>query len=320
MATIDVALLAFGGPESTAKVPDFLARMTGRPADPQMVAVVEQRYLQIGGGSPLPEITRRQAVALQANMLAQLGVGVRVRPGLLYSEPTVADSLKGLDLQSAVALPMSPYSSRLTTDAYRKALDAAGGVEVPLVDGWFADRRFVAAVSARIAEALDCADINEYALVFTAHSVPMDIVMEGDPYADQIQQTVAQLVAVTAPGDWRLGFQSKGRRGGDWLGPEVDDVVRELAEAGWKKLLVVPVGFVSDHVETLYDLDIVLRAVVEGLGLRYQRTQALNDSPRFIEAMADIVIAYLAGRPILHPVELDPQGSHQHGRGGAPEA
>ena len=318
MATIDVAMLAFGGPETTAKVPDFLTRMTGRPADPETVAVVEQRYLQIGGGSPLPEITRRQAAALQANMIAQLGVGVRVQHGLLYSEPTVADSLNDFDLQSAVALPMSPYASRLTTDAYRKALDAAGANEVPLVDGWFADRRFVAAVSARIAETLDGADINEYALVFTAHSVPLEIVMEGDPYAEQIHQTVAQLVAATAPGDWRLGFQSKGRRGGDWLGPEVDDVVRELAEDGWKKLLVVPVGFVSDHVETLYDLDITLRGVVEGLGLRYQRTPALNDSPRFIEALADIVISYLAGRPILHPVELDPQGSHQHGRGEAP--
>jgi ferrochelatase len=288
MPTIDVALLAFGGPASTERVPDFLTRMTGRPADPETVKVVEERYRRIGGGSPLPEITRRQAEALQANMVAQLAVGVRVRPGLLYAEPTVAD-------------------------AYRKALDDAGAGNVPLIEGWNADRRFVAAISCRIAEALDGADPNEYAVLFTCHNIPRALIEAGDPYVDQIQQTVSQLVGVTMPGDWRLAFQSKGRSGGQWLEPEVDDIVRELCDEGWKKLLVVPVGFVSDHVETLYDLDIVLRDQVEACGMSYLRTQALNDSPRFIEALADIVIEFLAHRPLLHQVELDPGSAYVEG-------
>jgi ferrochelatase len=287
--------------------------MTGRPADPETVKVVEERYRRIGGGSPLPEITRRQAEALQANMVAQLAVGVRVRPGLLYAEPTVADCMAEISGRDTVALPMSPFASRLTTDAYRKALDDAGAGNVPLIEGWYADRRFVAAISCRIAEALDGADPNEYAVLFTCHNIPRALIEAGDPYVDQIQQTVSQLVGVTMPGDWRLAFQSKGRSGGQWLEPEVDDIVRELCDEGWKKLLVVPVGFVSDHVETLYDLDIVLRDQVEACGMSYLRTQALNDSPRFIEALADIVIEFLAHRPLLHQVELDPGSAYVEG-------
>jgi len=308
MATIDVALLAFGGPETVAAAPDFLRSMTGREPDPATLAVVEERYKAIGGGSPLPDITRRQARALQAHLVQQLAVEVRVRPGFLYVEPSVADCLAELDAPDAVALPLSPFSSRLTTDAYRRAIDEAGRPDVPLIDGWFADRRFIGAHTARIAETLDGAEVDEHALVFTVHNVPLETVMEGDPYVDQIHQAVAQIVAATAPGDWRLGFQSKGRGDGEWLVPEVADVVRELAEDGWKKLLVVPVGFVADHVETLYDLDVVLREEIEGLGLRYSRTPALNDSVRFIEGLADIVISFLAARPVPGTGETGAKG------------
>ena len=123
-------------------------------------------------------------------------------------------------------------------------------------------------------------------MLFTGHNVPVEHVLEGDPYVEQLQQTVAQLVGLIMPGDWRFAFQSKGRSGGEWLEPEVDDVVRELADDGWKKLLVVPVGFVTDHVETLYDLDIVLREQVEANGMELpplaaaQRLAALHRGAR----------------------------------------
>jgi ferrochelatase len=313
LATIDVAMLAFGGPGSVADVERFIAAMTGAPPSPELLAAVVPRYEAIGGGSPLPEITRRQAAALQAVMIAQLGVEVRVRPGFLYGSPTVADCLAELDAHDTVVLPMSPYSSRLTTGAYRTALAAAGREELPLLDGWHADRRYLAALSQRINETLDGADPNEFALLFTAHNVPLETVLEGDPYVEQLQQTAARLLPTLVPGDWRLAFQSKGRRGGEWLEPEAATAVRELAAAGWKKLVVVPIGFVADNVETLYDLDVELREVAVSSGMDFLRSRALNDAPRFIEALADIVIEYLAHRPILHPVELDPDGSHWHG-------
>ena len=164
-------------------------------------------------------------------------------------------------------------------------------------------------ISRRIAEALDGCDVNEWAVLFTAHNVPAETIAEGDPYVEQLQQTIAQLVPQLVPGDWRFGFQSKGRGGGEWMEPEADDVVRILAEEGWKKILVVPVGFVSDNVETLYDLDIVLRGQIEGLGIEYRRSHAPNDSPHFIEALADVVTDYLAHRPVERALHR-PDGPH----------
>jgi len=308
MATIDVAMLAFGGPASVADVERFIMSMTGAPPTPEVLAAVVRRYEAIGGGSPLPAITARQAAALQDAMVAELGVGVRVRPGYLYSSPTVAECLAELDGRDTVVLPMSPYSSRLTTGAYHAALAVAGHDDLSFVDDWYADRRYLAALSQRINETLDGADPNEFALLFTAHNVPLETVAEGDPYVEQLHQTVAQLLPALMPGDWRLAFQSKGRRGGEWLEPEAATAVRELAAAGWDKLLVVPIGFVADHVETLYDLDIELREVVESCDMDYLRCPALNDAPHFIAALADIVIDHLAHRPLRGPVDL--------GRGG----
>jgi protoporphyrin/coproporphyrin ferrochelatase len=311
-SSVDVALLAFGGPGSTQQIPDFLQRMTGRPANPETLKVVEARYELIGGASPLPDITARQALALQARLVQELPFPIRVRRGFLYTEPTVADCLAELDGHKVVALPLSPFSSRLTSDKYREALDAAGGEKVPLLEGWYASRGFVRAISRRAAAALDGCDVNEWAVLFTAHNVPLETIMEGDPYVEQLQQTISQLVPALVPGDWRFAFQSKGRGGGEWLEPEADDMVRALAEEGWKKVLVVPVGFVSDNVETLYDLDIVLRQQIEGLGMEYRRSAAPNDSPTFIETLADVVIDYLARRPVEHQLHR-PDRPHTHG-------
>jgi ferrochelatase len=303
---VDIALLAFGGPESVAAVPQFLQRMTGRQPTADVLAKVEERYQIIGGGSPLPAITQRQAAALQRLLLAELHFPLRVRAGFLYGDPGVADCLRELDGRKVLALPLSPFSSRLTTQAYRQALDAAGATAVPLLDGWHTDRRFVAAIAERITAALadagsaaaGSANAADYAVLFTAHSVPMDGILAGDPYAQQIQQTIDLLVPLIQPGDWRLGWQSKGLRGGDWLGPSADEMVRELAAAGWRKLLVVPVGFVSDHVETLFDLDVELRRTATAAGMEFVRSRTPNDSPTFIAALAGFVTGYLARRPV----------------------
>ncbi len=293
---VDVALLAFGGPADLKRIPDFLQRMTGREPTRETLDLVERRYETIGGGSPLPEMTRRQARALQARLVQQLAFPLRVRHGFLYAEPSVSACLAELDGQEVVALPLSPFGSRLTSDKYRAALDAAGAGHVPLLEGWYAGTGFVKAISKRIAEALDGCDAGEWAVLFTAHNVPVENVLEGDPYVDQLQQTIAQLIPLIMPGDWRFAFQSKGRGGGEWLEPEAEDAVRLLAGDGWEKLLVVPVGFVSDNIETHYDLDIELKAFAEDLGLEYRRSAAPNDSPFFIEALADVVVEHLARR------------------------
>lgn len=309
---VDVALLAYGGPADLTLIPDFLERMTGRAPAGETLAVVRERYTAIGGASPLPEITARQARALQARLVQQLAFPVRVRHGFLFAEPSVPQCLAELDAHDVLALPLSPFGARQTRDRYRKALDDAGATGVPILEGWYAARGFVNAVSRRIAEALDGCDASEWAVLFTAHNVPLENVLEGDPYVDQLQQTIAQLVPQVMPGDWRFAFQSKGRGAGEWLEPEADDVVRGLAADGWEKLLVVPVGFVSDNVETLYDLDVELRAVVEANGMEYRRSTPPNDSPAFIEALADVVIDHLARREPNHRPRR-PDGPHAHG-------
>jgi protoporphyrin/coproporphyrin ferrochelatase len=319
---VDVALLAYGGPQTPAEIPGFLERLMGRTPDERTLAVVRERYELIGGVSPLPDITARQARALEASLVQQLAFPIRVRHGFLYTEPSVADCLAELDGHEVVALPLSPFASRLTTGKYRAAIDlaeagaeaggAARGRKIPLLEGWYADRGFVQTLSRRAAAALDCCDVNDWAVLFTAHNVPLETIMEGDPYVEQLQQTIAQLVPALMPGDWRFAFQSTGRGGGEWMEPEAADVVRTLAEAGWKKVLVVPVGFVSDNVETLYDLDILLREQIEGLGMEYRRATPPNDAPSFIETLADLVIDYLARRPVEHQVHR-PDGRHAHG-------
>jgi ferrochelatase len=235
-----------------------------------------------------------------------------VRHGFLFAEPSVTKCLAELTGHEVLALPLSPFGSRQTRDRYRQALDEAGATDVPLLEGWYAGRGFVKALSKRIAEALDGSDASEWAVLFTAHNVPLENVLEGDPYVEQLQQTIAQLVPQVTPGDWRFAFQSKGRGGGEWLEPEADEVVRALAGDGWEKLLVVPVGFVSDNVETLYDLDIELRAVAEANGMEYRRSTPPNDSPYFIEAIADVVVDYLARRPVEHQLHRHDE-PHPHG-------
>jgi ferrochelatase len=294
---VDVALLAYGGPQDPEQVVPFLERLMGRAPDSRTVAAVRERYALIGGASPLPAITTRQASALEARLSKDLDMPVRVRHGFLYTEPSIEECVRSLDAPQVVALPMSPFSSRLTSGRYKERIAAAedvasggAGRDIPLFEDWYSNQAFVRALSRRIGEAMDCCDTSEWAILFTAHAVPLHTIEEGDPYVDQLQQTISQLVPLVMPGDWAFGFQSKGRGGGEWTGPEADDAARELVEQGWDKILVCPVGFVSDNVETLYDLDIVLRRQIEDLGAEYRRTHAPNDSPLFIQALADIVV------------------------------
>jgi ferrochelatase len=276
-----------------------MRRLTGIDAPPELLRVVEEKYAAVGGASPLMAISERMARALEVALRQRFGFVVRVRPGYLHVGPSVAETMAGLDAPDVVALSLSPYTSRLTSDTYRKALVEAGRADVALIEGWASDPQYIQAISEHVARALDGRESSQYAALFTAHNVPEETILEGDPYVDEIQHTISQLIPLIMPGDWRLGWQSKGRRGDQqWLEPDVEDVALQLAAQGWQKMLVVPVGFVCDNVETLYDLDIVLREVVEGAGMHYLRSEPANDSPRCIAALADAVVGYLARRPV----------------------
>ena len=278
--------------------------------------VVQERYALIGGASPLPGITGRQAAALQAHLGKELPFAVRVRHGFLYTEPTVADCLERAHAATRSSRSPSARSPRGSPAAgtappsTRPSRSPAAAAPSRCSRAGTPTPTSSRPSPATPRSALDCCDNSEWMVLFTAHNVPAETIWEGDPYVEQLQQTIAQLIPGLMPGDWKFGFQSTGRGGGEWMEPEVADVVREIAGEGWKKVLVVPVGFVSDNVETLYDLDILLKGEIEALGMEYRRADPPNDSPQFIKALADVVVQHLANTAWAAPGEAAARPAH----------
>ena len=292
---IAVLLLAFGGPEKLDDVESFLRNiLVGRPITPELVERVKKRYVLIGNKSPLPEITREQGRLLEE----KLGIGYKVYIGMRYWHPFIKEIVKQIHedgIERIIALPMAALNSKASTGGYIDALDKAmeefSGLDVKVIGAWNRNRFYIQAVADTVKAAL--AEFpeerrNNVQVIFSTHSLPKRTV-EGDPYEAQMRESVEDVVKVVGPINWHLAYQSKGQAPGEWLGPEVELVMEGLAKEGKKDLLIVPIGFVCDHVETLYDIDIVFKKKADELGMNFKRAVSLNDSPAFIEALADIV-------------------------------
>jgi protoporphyrin/coproporphyrin ferrochelatase len=290
-----VILIALGGPRSLDEVGPFMEAFMGRPAPPPVVAAVKERYQLIGGRSPLPDLVKAQAKALGK----ELGPGFRVYEGFRYSIPTVAESFDRAMHDGArrvIALSMSPFSTEVTTGAYKSACDALGSGETcPLfIPSWHDNSLFIEAWQERIFHGLKRyrETLRRHAsIIFTSHSIPLRYIQAGDPYRKQIEETANAIARRMALSRWYLAWQSKGARATEpWLEPEVETVLDMIAaEKKGEFVLEVPLGFTCDHLETLYDIDIVHRRHAEGLGLTFERAESLNTSPIFIKALADIV-------------------------------
>ena len=290
-----VILIALGGPRSLDEVGPFMEAFMGRPAPPPVVAAVKERYQLIGGRSPLPDLVKAQAKALGK----ELGPGFRVYEGFRYSIPTVAESFDRAMHDGArrvIALSMSPFSTEVTTGAYKSACDALGSGETcPLfIPSWHDNSLFIEAWQERIFHGLKRyrETLRRHAsIIFTSHSIPLRYIQAGDPYRKQIEETANAIARRMALTRWYLAWQSKGARATEpWLEPEVETVLDMIAaEKKGEFVLEVPLGFTCDHLETLYDIDIVHRRHAEGLGLTFERAESLNTSPIFIKALADIV-------------------------------
>ena len=267
--------------------------MTSRP---QSLATVVLLY----DGGPSDEVMpQRIALALRASLMQQLHFPVRVEHVSLRSGSTLSGVIG--DSRSAHALcavPLEPFWSRRAVGLYRTALLAAGDDDVPLLGGWQADGRFARAVAARAGEAMDGGRLDETAVILAARSLPL-VGLADDGYADLVQRAAAHLVGVLMPGDWRLAYvQPAGASTADHLEPDGPSAVFQLAHEGWQTALVVPLGYAFDGEATATDLDGALRREVEGAGMSYHRARAVNDSPVFIETLADVVIQHLAQRPM----------------------
>ncbi|GAW29167.1 ferrochelatase [Carboxydocella sp. ULO1] len=293
-----VLLLGFGGPEGPEGVEAFMTRlMKGRKPPPPVITKVQARYRQIGGKSPLLEITRAQAAALEAR-LNQLGGSWKVAVGMSNSAPYIEEGLKELIAAGAgqvIALSISPHYSRITTGAYLAEVDRLKEqFSCPVIPApaWYDHPLFIAALAARGREQLQGFERpEEVELIFSAHSLPVSYVSgsEADPYQEQVEVTARALAAHFPANPWTLAYQSKGGGQGEWLGPEVEEVLEQLAAKGKKDVLLIPIGFAADHIETLYDIDIEQANHARSLGLNFRRARAVNDLPLFISALAEVV-------------------------------
>lgn len=285
-----VLLAAYGSPRSPDEIPAYLTDVRGgRATPPAVVEELRHRYAAIGGSSPLLLRSQDQARGLAS----RLDDGIPVYLGMRHWHPYIADVMAEIHRdghQRIVAVPLAPHFSRLSIGAYAAAIDAArASAEVRLVGAWFDHPAFLDAVAARVSEALGRFPDSvraKVAVVFTAHSLPRRILAEQDPYPDQLQASVDGVLSRLGPRIARLAYQSAGRTEEPWLGPDASDTVRELAGEGSRDVLICPIGFVSDHLEVLYDIDIELQALSRNLGIRLERTESLNDHPLLLEALA----------------------------------
>ena len=297
-----VLLIAHGTPETLEEIPAYLANVTsGRPLPPAVVTEIQHRYSLIGR-SPLTEITMRQAELVRQELGLPVYVGMRNwKP---YIHKTVLQMAED-GVTHAVAVCLAPHNSRTSVGLYRRAVVGETGkapFTVDFVPEWHSEPLLIEAFAERLRDgwtkACDAAG-EKIPVLFTAHSVPVRTIEAGDNYERQTRET-AELVADAVPeiaGNWRFAFQSQGMSGGEWLGPTVESVIDGLAAAGKKHLFLQPIGFVCDHVEVLFDVDILFKNYAAERGIALSRPESLNDSALFARAVAALVRQRLAARP-----------------------
>jgi protoporphyrin/coproporphyrin ferrochelatase len=297
---LGVLMMAYGGPNSLDEIPGYLADIRGgRPTPARIVEEIRNNYRQIGGKSPLLEITRRQVVAVQAQFDPER---FRFYLGMRHWSPWIEDAIKNMlrdGITHAISLVLAPHYSKLSIAKYQARIATAlemyrGQIEFTHIESYHDSPGLIQSLANRVEEGLGRWPTEmrpEVHVVFSAHSLPVRILKMGDPYADQLHET-ARLVAEKAGlrnGQWSWSYQSAGRSPEPWLGPQLPEHLEALAKEGIRNVVSVPVGFVSDHVEILYDIDIQAQQAAQALGIHLERPPALNEDPLFIMTIAQII-------------------------------
>jgi ferrochelatase len=311
-----VLLLAHGTPDTVEQIPEYLRNVvSGRPLPPQVVAEIQHRYALIGR-SPLTEITMEQGRLVEAE-LAAAGEPVAVYVGMRNWRPYIPDVVRQMradGVEEVAVVCLAPQNSRTSVGLYRRAVEAeAAGLRIDFTEGWARHPLLAEAFAERLQPALNRLSTETGApvpVLFTAHSVPCRTIQTptasdgqprqwpgqgADPYAEEARHT-AELVAARVSGipRWWFAFQSQGASGGPWIGPKVEETLDALAAEGVKTLILQPIGFLCDHVEILYDVDILFRSHASKLGMRLERPESLNASPTLARAVADLARQSLA--------------------------
>jgi protoporphyrin/coproporphyrin ferrochelatase len=292
-----VLLLAHGSPDRVDEIPDFLLRVTGgRPLPPQVIQEVQHRYSLIGS-SPLTRWTLAQRDLLMRDLKIPVHVGMR------NWKPFIADAVRAMTVEGithAIAICLAPQNSRTSVGLYRAALAKENpGFTVDFVESWHDHPLLIKVFAEKLLVGWNAAcqeSGGKVPIIFTAHSVPERTITEGDPYEAQAKETAALVAheAALAAEDWLFAFQSQGMSGGAWLGPTVEDTIRDLKANGHTGVFIQPIAFLCDHVEVLYDIDIGFRDFAKKEGMRLWRAESLNGSPLLTQALADLVRKRLA--------------------------
>jgi ferrochelatase len=295
-----VLLMTYGSAGTAEEVPAYLRSVRGgRDADPELVAEFQRRYRLIGW-SPLVRITLEQGAALQRLLDADHGAGrYRVEVGMLHSAPRIDEAVARLavaGVRRLVAIVLSPQWSPVIMGGYRRALEAAAwrlgpDAEIILAGPWHRTPAFLDALAEKVTQALARLD-PEVPVLFTAHSLPKTVIDRDPGYLDQIHETIDAVAERTGlPRDrWQFAYQSAGHSPEEWLTPDLKDLLPGIGAAGRRAVLVVPVQFLADHLEILYDIDVAAREEAEEAGLAFHRIELMNTSPAFIRALADVAL------------------------------
>jgi protoporphyrin/coproporphyrin ferrochelatase len=277
-----VILMAYGSPERIEDIRPYLEDIrAGRAVSDEAVEELAGRYRRIGGRSPLDEITERQRAALEREL------GLPVLVGMKHSRPRIAEAVTAARTGGAdriVGLVLAPHYSVLSIAGYRERLEGAlnGRTELRFVESWHDHEPYMDVVADRVRG-------TDAHVVFTAHSLPERILAMGDPYRDQLLETSRLIAERAGVESWSFAFQSASATGEPWLGPDILEELDDLHARGVRRVLVAPVGFVSDHLEILWDLDVEARQRATELGLELDRIESLNDDPAFVRALASLV-------------------------------
>ncbi len=280
-----IVLVAHGTVEDLADLPDFLLKIRrGRPAPPELIAEMEARYRAVGG-SPHFEETEQQAVALQK------ATGIEARTAMRLWHPSVTEVTADLGAEDTVLLvPLAPYSVSVYEDAARRELASRAdqGPSLLCVEPWGQFEEVIEAQTRLIQDQLEGLPVDSTQTILTAHSLPQAIIDAGDRYAAEFE-AAAHRIASALPTDTSVAYQSQGASAGKWLGPSLEESMRAAKSNGKTHVLVAPMGFLSEHIETLYDLDIEAKQQAEGLGLSFSRVATLRTDPGLVAALARAV-------------------------------
>lgn len=297
---IGVLVMAYGGPNSLEEVEPYLLEVRGgRPTSPELVAEVRRRYELIGGRSPILAQTTAQAESLgkALNAAPPELQGFRTYVGMRHWHPYIEDSLNSMaahGIDRAVGIVMAPHYSRLSVGAYvDKAAGAAVAIELAFVEQWHLLPGYLTAVVRSVRDVIERLSVatGEVDVIFTAHSLPQSILATGDPYPKQLAETAEALAGKLGEVSCHFAYQSAAMTSDPWLGPDAGDVIRELAARRRRNIIVAPIGFTTEHVEILYDIDIEYRELAQRLGVTMERTEMAGNDAGMMRDLATLVVA-----------------------------